>query len=296
MALFSIKAVVYNKNMPELPEVEVVVRGLADNIVGKKFTKVEIRQSKLANFSPEQFRSRVQNQEIQDVQRIGKMIVVHLEQDVMVIHLKMTGQLVYENTFLGGHTFTEHQKSYVNAHTHLIFQLDDGTCVYYNDQRLFGYCHLVPKEELTKYSKTYGMEPVNGPFKWEDFWKLVSAHPRMNFKAFLLTQKYVAGIGNIYADETAFRSAIDPHRKLGEISEKKWQEVHRHIRDILLESIKWNGTTFSHFLSNNAEKGNFKQFLKVYGRGGKPCDTCGKTLLKIKLAGRGTVYCSHCQK
>jgi len=281
--------------MPELPEVEVVVRGLQQYVIGKKFVKVNIKRPKMANFTSQKFLKTVQNQPIINVERIGKMIVFKFAHNYLIFHLKMTGQLVYENVFLGGHTISiEDVQS--NRFTRIFFTFNDQTHLFFNDQRLFGYCHLIAGNEILFYRQKYGLEPINASFLWRDFWKLVEKHPRLNFKAFLLTQKYVAGIGNIYADEIAFLSKIKPIHSLQEISKKKWQKVHKNIKKILLKSIEYNGTTFSSFLTADGEKGNFMQFLKVYGRGGLPCLSCAEDLIKIKLAGRGTVYCENCQK
>lgn len=280
--------------MPELPEVEVVVRGLRPHITGKKFKKIEIRKEKLTNFSVAEFAALLSDQEISKVERIGKMIVIYLEDKVLVFHLKMTGQLVYENIFMGGHTASP-QDALLNRFTHLIFTFEDNTRLCFNDQRLFGYCHLIDVDELDIYAKKYGIDPIQTAFEWDDFWKLVQKHPRMNFKTFLLNQKYVAGLGNIYVDEVAFMSGIDPRHSLKDISKQRWKVVHAHIPKVLQKSIAFNGTTFSSFLNSAGNEGNFRQFLKVYGKKGEPCENCGSKLQKIKLAGRGTVYCQKCQ-
>lgn len=281
--------------MPELPEVQVVVNGLNESIVGREFKKIEIRRP-LTNFSETDFLNQTNNQKIKSVERIGKMIVIHLTKNLLVFHLKMTGQLIYEKKFLGGHTLGLKQKTLITKFTRIIFTFSNNTRLIFNDQRTFGYCHLIKKEELPNYSKIYGLEPVNGPFTWKDFWDLIQKHPHAGFKGFLLNQKYIAGIGNIYADEIAFQCKVHPLQKLGKISQKKWKEIHQVIREILLKSIEWNGTTFSHFLESNGNKGNFKQFLKAYGHGGEPCIRCKTKLTKTKVAGRGTVYCKKCQK
>lgn len=281
--------------MPELPEVEVVVRGLRPHIIGKQFQKIEIKKPKLTNFSEAEFKKAVAGRTITKVERIGKMILIYLDGKVLIFHLKMTGQLVYEGVFIGGHTISA-QEQLVNKSTHLIFTLSDQTHLYFNDQRLFGYCHLIDQTEVPLYANKYGIDPIQTTFTWADFWKLVQAHPQMNFKAFLLHQKYVAGLGNIYADEVAFRSGIDPRLRLEDISKERWKTVHRNIPIVLQQSIEYNGTTFSSFLAVDGKKGNFTQFLDVYGRKGQPCVNCGCSLHKIKLAGRGTVFCDHCQR
>lgn len=281
--------------MPELPEVQVVVNGLSQNIIGKSFKAVKINKASV-NFSEQEFTEKVNSQKVKKVRRIGKMIVIHLTENLLVFHLKMTGQLIYEDQFLGGHTLDLKQNSAITPFTRLIFTFTDKTQLIFNDQRRFGYCHLIKKAELSKYRQKYGMDPVEGPFEWKDFWSLIQKHPHASFKGFLLNQQYIAGIGNIYADEIAFACRIHPLKRVGQISENKWKKVHRSIPEILRKSIEWNGTTFSHFLASNGDKGNFKPFLKVYGRAGEPCARCQTKLSKIKAAGRGTVFCGKCQK
>lgn len=281
--------------MPELPEVQVVVNGLRKKLTHKKFKAIEIKRN-LTNFNSEIFEKRIKGQAVMSIERIGKMIVIHLEKELLVVHLKMTGQIIYHDQFLGGHTLGLNQKEIITPFTRIIFILNDDKKLVFNDQRTFGYIHLIEKKDLINYSKKYGLDPINSKFTWKDFWKVIQKHLKASFKPFLLNQKYIAGIGNIYADEIAFQTKIHPQRKLGSISKKKWKEIHQAIREILLKSIQWNGTTFSHFLESSGEKGNFKQFLKAYGKSGEPCIRCKTTLKKIKVAGRGTVFCPKCQK
>jgi formamidopyrimidine-DNA glycosylase len=281
--------------MPELPEVEVVVQGLQDSIIGKKFTSIKIKKKKLTNFSESDFFKTLKDQKITSVERIGKMIVIHLDANILVFHLKMTGQLIYEDLFLGGHTLDATQDGLINKHTHLIFTFADKTRMFFNDQRLFGYCHLIQPNELTIYANKYGIDPIKTDFTYDDFIQIVAKHPKTNLKAFLLNQKYIAGIGNIYADEIAFKTKISPKTPLQKIPTKKLKELHKNIKDVLVASIQAKGTTFSHFLLSDSSRGNFKQFLKVYGRADQPCNNCNKPLTKIRWAGRGTVYCEHCQ-
>jgi formamidopyrimidine-DNA glycosylase len=281
--------------MPELPEVEVVVRGLKKKIIGKTFQKVEIKKSKSANFTEQKFAESLQKQNITKVERIGKMIIVRLTKNILVFHLKMTGQLIYDGIFMGGHTLSNFKEN-ISKQTRLIFTFTDQTRLVFNDQRIFGYCHLINANQLSEYAGKYGLDPITRAFKLADFLKLIQKHPQMKFKSFLLNQKFIAGIGNIYADEVAFKSQIHPETRLGLIPHQKWRQVYQNIKEILEHSIQFNGTTFSSFVNSNAEKGNFSQFLKVYGHQGEPCVNCGLKLKKIKVAGRGTVYCLGCQK
>lgn len=282
--------------MPELPEVEVVVQGLQNSIIEKSFQSVTIKKPKLTNFSECDFEQSLANQKVIQVERIGKMIVIHLTKNILVFHLKMTGQLIYEQLFLGGHTLDETQKSFINKHTHLIFTFDDNTRMFFNDQRLFGYCHLIQKPQLASYANKYGIDPIKTDFSYNDFETIVKKHPKTNLKAFLLNQQYIAGIGNIYADEIAFKTKLSPKKTMDSISQPKLHDLHKNIQEVLQSSIDAKGTTFSHFLLSDASRGNFKQFLKVYGRADEPCVRCKTPLTKIRWAGRGTVYCEKCQK
>ena len=283
--------------MPELPEVEVVVRGLNKYLIGQTVRAIEVRLPKLLNLPPTEFKNRLIGATIKRVERIGKMIVIHLNKSkILIFHLKMTGQLIFQNhqqTFLGGHTMRPLDKL-PNKWTHLSLAFTKGTQLFFNDQRQFGYCHLISSQELSHYSAKYGLEPF-GKFPLADFRALVARHPRLILKAFLLNQAYVAGLGNIYADEVAFATGLNPTTPLKNLTAAHITDLHHHIKRILKLAVAHNGTTFSNFLTADGQKGNFIDFLQVYGRGGTPCPRCGTNLRKDRVAGRGTVFCPQCQ-
>lgn len=284
--------------MPELPEVETIVQDLNKKIRNKKIKKVDIRLKKIVktkNFSKILIANSVMN-----VLRRGKLIVLSLKNDqYLLIHLRMTGQVIYQNKnkmIAGGHSDNNNNlKELPNKHSHLIIYFQDGSKLFFNDQRQFGIIKIVNKKGLEEEYKKFGIEPLDPKFNKEYFTDLIK-NKNKNIKAFLLDQKYIAGIGNIYADESLFRAGIKPAKRINTLSKNEIQKLVDSIKVILKQAIRSRGTTFNDYVDADGNKGNFVSLLKVYGRGGKKCRQCKNILSKTKIAGRGTVYCDKCQK
>ena len=230
-----------------------------------------------------------------------KLLIFKLKnkEKFLLIHLKMTGQLVYKKRneiVAGGH---EESSSNINKlsnqHTRLIFIFSERSELFYNDLRRFGYLKVIVTKELDKIIGEYGPEPLSGEFNFKNL-RQVFKNRKATVKAILLNQKLVAGIGNIYADEILFKARIRPDRQAGKITDKEIEEVARAAKLIIKKAIKFRGTTFSDYIDSSGKKGNFSQFLQVYGRTGKKCLRCRGIIKKEKIAGRGTHYCQKCQK
>lgn len=286
--------------MPELPEVETIRRGLQATITKKKVVSVLVKKPKQIKNNLSEFRSKILGNSFIKISRIGKLLIFELEKgdDFLLVHLKMTGQLiyVYKNKFVaGGHNLPLTERL-PNKYSHIILRFADGSQLFYNDLRQFGYFkivhHLVKKEIVGK----YGLEPLTRDFTWENFSKIL-VKKTGNIKSILLNQQIFSGIGNIYADEICFRSGVLPSRRINTLSKKELRKIYLACQYIIDKAVKMGGTTFSDYRTADGSHGNFVKYLKVYGRDKKRCLKCKKVfILKKKIAGRGTHFCTNCQK
>lgn len=287
--------------MPELPEVETIRQDLRKKLLHKKITEVKIFFDKVVgNKKKETMKSLLHNSFI-EVDRIGKLLIFHLEKkdEVMLLHLKMTGQLIYlikDHIFAGGHSFAHFEKDLPNKHTQFMLTFSDHSQLFFNDSRRFGYVKLIPIDKLDKVFLKYGMEPLQKSFTLKKFNELLTKK-KMNLKALLLNQQLIAGIGNIYADEICFDARILPTRRTSSLSDTDIKQLFRSTLKILKKAIKYRGTTFNDYVDSEGKKGNFSHHLKVYERDGEKCIRC-KTgiIVKKRVAGRGTHMCVECQR
>lgn len=294
--------------MPELPEVETIKNDLKRAILNKQIASIVVRKKKIIKNKFKDFEIHVKGSTFTNISRIGKLIIFHLKNDkYLLIHLKMTGQLIYKphlnpllskerrkKVIAGGHEIPGMDKKLPNKYSHVIFNFSDKSTLYFNDMRRFGYLRIVDEDELKEVKSVFGIEPLTNNFKLKDF-KKIFKNRKINVKSLLLNQKLVAGIGNIYVDEILFKAGVGPTRVAGEIKENEMERIFKASEEILKKAIKYRGTTFSDYVDSKGEKGNFTKLLKVYGRDGKECKKCGKTIKKIKVGGRGTRYCPKCQ-
>ena len=284
--------------MPELPEVETIRRSLEAVILNKKIIDVSTRKSKVVRATDAVLRALVIGRAFRDIGRVGKLLIFSLSRsdDYVLVHLKMTGQLIYTRKKLvvaGGHSQTKEAiRELPNKYTHLTVTFSDESRLFLNDMRLFAYLDIV--DEKTKEAIVARF----GPDDMEHFAFAESSggSPRRTSINVILNQSIVAGIGNIYADEICFAAGVRPGRRASSLTVKEMKKLFLASRAILQHAIKERGTTFNTFIDGAGKKGNFVKFLKVYGRGGEPCVKCRTLLEKIKVAGRGTVFCQTCQR
>lgn len=288
--------------MPELPEVETIRRDLHAALVGKKIKKFEAPKLKVSPQDKKLLTRLLPGNKIMAVERRGKLLIfkLSLQDKFLLVHLKMTGQLIYQsgNKFIaGGHNINRGEFAHpLNKHTQAIFTFVDGIRLFFNDLRRFGYVKIVDKKELENIFKKYGPEPLSKEFSLSYLIDLFHRSGR-NVKATLLDQGKIAGIGNIYADEACFCAKIKPWAKAKSLKLEQIKSLHQCLKKILKLAIKYRGTTFSDYKDATGKKGNFVQYLKVYGRAGEKCLRCEQGIIKkIKVAGRGTAYCPGCQK
>ncbi|MFH1170653.1 MAG: DNA-formamidopyrimidine glycosylase, partial [Candidatus Vogelbacteria bacterium] len=181
-------------------------------------------------------------------------------------------------------------------HTRIIFNFADGGQLYFNDLRKFGWLKILSADHKTRLENRHGVEPLSPKFDLETFKTILKRHPNRRLKQTLLDQTLIAGLGNIYADESCFASRIKPARKIKTLSTPEIKKLYRAIKMILKLAIKKGGTSARDYVRSDGSLGNFVPHLKVYGRGGQPCKKCRTLITKIKLAGRGTHFCPQCQK
>ncbi len=277
--------------MPELPEVEVIRRELAPLVCGKTFA-LPVIHFPGAVFYPgiDQFCSRLEGRRIGETGRKGKYLYFLLNCGILTVHLRMTGRLIYRDGAAaacpGG-----------AKHLRVELPFAGGGALCFHDQRKFGGLWLL---ENRSERGAAGL-PRLGPDIWEEidetaFLTLLRARPRARIKPLLLDQGFVSGMGNIYTDESLFRSGIHPCRSVSTLSEKESAALYRAIRHVLAAGIDCGGTTTRDYRDARGEAGSFQEQLAVYGCKGQPCPRCGRPVERTVTAGRGTYFCTHCQK
>jgi formamidopyrimidine-DNA glycosylase len=275
--------------MPELPEVEVVKIFLEDKLLGQTITDLEI-------FNPKSFigdSSKVVVQKITKFTRIGKQLSIHLSNGlILLVHLKMTGQLILGDIMLGHPTKFE---KYPNKSTRIAFHFKDAV-LYFNDQRKFGWVKLFTPAELVDFQSPLGLDILDSKFSPEYLFSQLQKS-RRPIKQVLLDQHFFAGIGNIYANDALFLSKIHPQTPANIITLKESKLISAHLVDIMRQSILAGGSTMKDntYVRPDGSFGGNQFFFRVYGRVGEPCLVCQTKIKKMTLGGRGTFYCPSCQ-
>ncbi len=287
--------------MPELPEVETIRRDLSKKIIGKKITKVFVnRKNMIPGMTAKKFIGSLQGESIKKIDRVGKLLIFDLKttDKFLLMHMKMTGQLIYCDNgsyTAGGHDFPKMGKL-PNKYSHIIYEFEDKSKLFFNDLRTFGYARIENKKGLDKILREFGIEPLKDDFTVEKLTEIFKGRSTY-IKSVLMNQKLIAGVGNIYADEILWDVKIKPTRKAKNISKSDIKNIYQAANKIIKKAIAWRGTTFSDYVDGNGKKGNFTKLLKVYRRDGKKCLRCKDVIIKkIKVGQRGTHYCSKCQK
>lgn len=287
--------------MPELPEVETVKRGLDNLIVGRTIRSVEHDVPKGFPNAPEDVKRFVFGAAVDSIQRRAKVLMINLTTEYsLVIHLKMTGQLVYrgEQVFGAGHPSDSLIGELPDKSTRVIITFTDGSRLFFNDQRKFGWMKLFPTVEVPNidFMQKVGPEPLSDDFTAEEFVLRLQRRKNSLIKAALLDQTVVAGIGNIYADESLFMARIHPQTRVKDVPEARLHQLYHAIRDVLALSIEKGGSTDRNYVNAEGKKGSYIDFAKVFRQEGKPCPRCGTEIIKIRAAGRGTHVCPKCQR
>jgi formamidopyrimidine-DNA glycosylase len=282
--------------MPELPEVETIKRGLYSRIIGLRITDVKVENIKSFQGNPKQ----IIGKKIIDVQRRAKNIRIKLEGDLnLLFHLKMTGQLIYldqKERLAGGHPSHDWHDKLPNKHTRIVFVFDNESKLFFNDMRKFGWCKVLSDEQIENTFTKFGPEPFTKQFNVQYLFCRAQNSPGWNIKQFIMDEKIIAGIGNIYANEALYLARIHPLTKVKYLKEKDWEKLRSCILKVLEEGIKYGGTTDSDYVDIEGKKGGMQDHLNVYHKVGERCPDCPGVIEKIKIGGRGTYFCPGCQK
>ncbi len=276
--------------MPELPEIQTIVNGLNRLITGRKILEITWNWAKSFPNSPEAVEATL-GAAIVGARRRGKAVLIDLDnQTTLLVHLKMTGQLIVQEA---GQTGPFPDKS-----TRVQFDFTDGSTLYFNDFRKFGWVRIMTPAELDQnaFLSKLGPEPLGRNFTRKVFQERMSRRKNTFVKAALLDQTVLAGIGNIYCDEALFLAGIMPDRRVHSLTDADYAKLHRSLRKVLNTSIDLGGSTRKNYLNAEGTKGHYLDQAWIYGRQGEPCRKCGTTIKKIRVAGRGTHFCMNCQK
>lgn len=298
--------------MPELPEVETIRRGLEQVLPGRTIKTVEVRLLKAYQVAGPEDDSRVTGAKVVSVERRGKSLLIGLSTGLtLLIHLKMTGQLIYRERghgkarkqprikLAGGHPTTDMVLGeFPKKSTHVIFTFDNGSELFFNDQRTFGYVKVIPTEDLgaVPLLKSLGPEPLERSFTLERFTTMLTRRPNAKLKPLLLDQTFIAGLGNIYVDEALNLAKLHPLRTAGSLPPAKRHALFTAIKQVLRTSLRYGGTSDNTYVTIRGDKGDYLNHARAYHRTGEPCRTCGRLIERSVVAGRGTHTCPHCQR
>lgn len=313
--------------MPELPEVETVKRGLSRLIVRKSIISADSDNPKSFPNSKQDIKSFLIGSKVKGVRRRAKVLIIDLSTKYsLVVHLKMTGQLVFINKnvedrrsnmegsqspiansqisiasdevrFGAGHPNDSLVGKLPDKSTRVEITFSDGSKLFFNDQRKFGWMRLLPTEEIINlpFMQKVGPEPLDDTFTPADFIARFKRRSRTSIKAALLDQSVIAGVGNIYADESLWGAKIHPKRIVGDVSDTELVVLYKEVRDVMNLSIEKGGSTNRNYVDAEGKKGIYMDFARVFRREGLECPRCGAQIIKFKAAGRGTHVCPVCQ-
>lgn len=288
--------------MPELPEVETIKRGLTRLVQNKLVTAVDFDSPKSFPNSRADIGDFLIASQVEGVRRRAKVLIIDLSSGYSIVtHLKMTGQLVYdgpEEHFGAGHPTASLVSHLPDRSTRVTIKFNDRSRLYFNDQRKFGWMRLIPTAQIEElpFFKKLGPEPLEDEFSWEELKMRLKRRAGTTIKPALMDQSVVAGIGNIYADESLWGAQIHPATPVSRLSDKNIQEIFVSLQKILNLSIARGGSTDRNYVDAEGQRGRYLDFARVFRREGQPCPRCHHPIVKIKLAGRGTHFCPHCQR
>lgn len=282
--------------MPELPEVETIRRQLKEVLVGKVIAKVEVLKSKSFAGDPEKLRE----WKIRDILRKSKILEILFEgkTEMVIVHLKMTGQLVYlgdKRRVVGGHPTADWVNNLPSKHTRVIWTFRDGSKLFFNDMRVFGWMKLVERTQELKNSRYRVPDVTDNDFTLE-FFSEILRKSKKPIKLNLLDQEKIGGLGNIYVNDALFLAGIRPERKSDSLSKTEVKKLHDAVIKVIKLGIKYGGASASNYVNVSGLGGTYQDHFLVYKREGKECLKCGTKIQKIKLGGRGTFFCPNCQK
>ena len=287
--------------MPELPEVETVRRGLSRLIIGKVVAAQTHDTEKGFPNTDADVASFLIGATITDVRRRAKVLMIDLSTGYsLLIHLKMTGQLVFvgDTRFGAGHPNDSLVNELPDKSTRVTLTFKDDTTLFFNDQRKFGWVRLMPTIEIPNiaFMQKVGPEPLAKEFTAKEFMQRFTRRLKTTIKAALLDQSVVAGVGNIYADESLWGAKIHPSRLVGSVSEQEFEALFHELREVMNLAVEKGGSSNHTYVNAEGKKGSYMDFARVFRREGLPCPRCGTIIEKSRVAGRGTHTCPYCQQ
>ena len=271
--------------MPELPEVRTVVKHMSKRLKGLEVKSIDVRLDKiLKGISKTEFEKTLINKKIIDVDNKGKWIIIHFEDNNnVIVHLRLEGKFR-----------TNHVDGINKKHDHIIFEFKDNSKLYFNDTRQFGTFHLLGDNYLNeKPISKLGRELEDLDLEW--LFKKMSKK-RIPIKSSMLDQEIVIGLGNIYVNEALWKVKLNPKTQSNQVSKYKLKELIKESYEIMEDSYRLGGSSIATYSSLDGIKGKYQEKLEVHGKVKKPCSRCEKPIMKIKVGGRGTYYCTNCQK
>ncbi len=308
--------------MPELPEVQTVVSELNRKLKNKIIKSVEVRAPKIISIGPKtvsnirsvaardvkKFARLLKGQKILSVKRRAKLLIFDLSGPLsLMVHLKMTGQFIFEDKKLRAKTggkyriinklnapFLPHPTSY----THVIFRFTDGSILYFNDVRKFGYLKLIHDDEVDAMAelKAFGPEPLSPKFTFDLFSRQIAKYSNRTIKQIITDQSLIAGIGNIYSDEILFHAKVRPTRRVKSLKAPEFKAIYKYIPMVLGQGIKHKGSSVGDFVRTDGSWGSMAKFHYVYGRKRQACKVCGTMIKSLSLGGRTSSFCPKCQR
>lgn len=282
--------------MPELPEVETVKRRLQEVLPGKKIVDIQVLREKSFQGQPQ----KIANQEVKKITRRAKLIRFHFANQLnLLTHLKMTGQLIYahdDQRTGGGHPTADWVKDLPSSHTRIIYDLADGSKLYFNDMRVFGWMKVMTNQDIEEYYQRYGPDVIDDALTIDYLQEKLSRRT-IAIKQAIMINSIMAGLGNIYACDALNVAQIDPHRSAKSLSKNELQKLLAAARQVVTEGLKTGGATYDgKYVHVDGMSGSYQDQMKVYSREGEKCLQCSGEIVKAKIGGRGTYYCQSCQR
>lgn len=281
--------------MPELPEVETIRRQLNEVLVGKKISKIEVLRQKSFDGDP----NKLVGWEVGSVSRKSKLIEIYFvgKEEMIIVHLKMTGQLVYMDgttRVVGGHPTADWVNKLPSKHTRVVVSFTDGSRLFFNDMRVFGWMRVVNKEKYEAEMRKTAPDVTDKEFSLE-YLTGVLMGSRKAVKLVLMDQEKIGGVGNIYANDALYLAKVMPDRKANSLSLLEIKNLLASVREVINKGIKYGGASAANYVDTKGLGGTYQDHFLVYKKEGQKCNKCGGKIKKMKLGGRGTFYCPKCQ-
>ncbi|KKQ34023.1 MAG: Formamidopyrimidine-DNA glycosylase [Candidatus Collierbacteria bacterium GW2011_GWC2_44_18] len=281
--------------MPELPEVETISRQLNESISGCTVSQIEVLRQR--SFLGDE--KKIIDWKVESVSRKSKVIGIRFsnQTEMVIVHLKMTGQLIFVDgmkRIVGGHPTPDWVNELPSKHTRVIWTFKEGSKLYFNDMRVFGWMKIVSKEKYEKEIRKQSPDIIDQGFTDKYLFDILKKTKKA-IKLVLLDQEKMGGLGNIYVNDALFLAGIRPDRKADSLSWEETRQLHKAVVRVILDGIKYGGASASNYVHVSGLGGTYQDHFQVYKKDGQKCPKCGEIIKKIKLGGRGTFFCPNCQ-